>query len=217
MDGLFTVFGLGTAFGVFCSWMYDVIRKRNQPVARGDSFEAFHGDDVMPAPEPVIVARSVEPILRSEFNTTAQATEGTGSVVKASEFMAPIAIKDAEAKDVRSDNSEKALPNEDKHTEQPSKTDVTFDVSDVPFSDTLSFDTLTPELPSEEAAWVPHTLSTPRVVLLLNTNVVREVQENDFPALMREFGILFDSEQATIFQNGGAVVVGHDTIQLSQV
>lgn len=199
MDGLFTVFGLGTAFGVFCSWMYDVIRKRNQPVARGDSFEAFHGKDVMPAPEPVIMVRSLEPTLTSDFSGNEKVTDDAGGVIKASNQMAPIATTD------------------DKRTKQPSEMDVTFDVSNVPFSETLSFDTLDAELPNEEAAWVPNKLGTPRVVLLLNKNVVREVQENDFPALMREFGILIDSEQAKIFQNGGAVIVGPDTIQLSQV
>lgn len=180
MDGLFTVFGLGTAFGVFCSWMYDVIRKRNQPVARGDSFEAFHGKDVMPAPEPVIMVRSLEPTLTSDFIGNETVTD-------------------------------------DKRTKQPSEMDVTFDVSNVSFSETMPFDTLVAELPNEEAAWVPNKPGTPRVVLLLNKNVVREVRENDFPALMREFGILIDSEQAKIFQNGGAVIVGPDTIQLSQV
>lgn len=46
MDKLYTVFGLGTAFGIFCSWVYDVVIKRVQkakePVSRGRSFESFH-------------------------------------------------------------------------------------------------------------------------------------------------------------------------------
>lgn len=217
MDGLFTVFGLGTAFGVFCSWMYDVIRKRNQPVARGDSFEAFHGKDVMPAPEPVIMVRSLEPTLTSDFISNAPFTEDAGNVIKSSAQMAPVATTDVEANRFRNEDDEKDLFKDDKRTKQPSEMDVTFDVSNVSFSETMPFDTLVAELPNAEAAWVPNKPGTPRVVLLLNKNVVREVQENEFPALMREFGILIDSEQATIFQNGGAVTVGPDTIQLAQV
>ena len=162
MDGLFTVFGLGTAFGVFCSWLYDVIRKRNLPVSRVASFEAFHGSNVMPAPEPVMNARK-EP------------TDANDSIsTQTSSY----------------------------------KSESYYNDENVNFADTVSFEPSGVELPIK--------LGAPRVVLLVNDAVVRDVQENDLLSLMTEFNILAGSEQAQSFQGGTAVTIGNTKIQLAQ-
>ena len=298
MDGLFTVFGLGTAFGVFMSWMYDVIRKRNLPVSRGASFEAFHGNDVMPAPEPIAAsARPSEPVLHpeldiaptakpvdppiaapfvlSEAKTPAPARidplpplASLASVPKPAPVIQPrpvapvapavlapvpsikpaapvvnapivtlapmketvlldkpvVAKVDAPAKSAVEDKATPvvAKPSEIKapaaaedvvftqaDVGSADELDLNFDVSNVSFADTVSFEPTDFELP-------PVAPRAPRVVLLVNNTVVRDVQENDLLGLMLEFGILADSDEAGLFQRGDAVTVGRNSVQLVQ-
>ena len=87
--------------------------------------------------------------------------------------------------------------------------DLNFDVSNVSFADTVSFEPTDFELP-------PVAPRAPRVVLLVNNTVVRDVQENDLLGLMLEFGILADSDEAGLFQRGDAVTVGRNSVQLVQ-
>lgn len=308
MDGLFTVFGLGTAFGVFMSWMYDVIRKRNQPVSRGASFEAFHGNDVMPAPEPSVSAagRPSEPMLHPELDIAPMAKPveqpiaapfglseakaparidplpalsslaplpKPAPVIQPRPVAAPVSVApaapvapvvsapvvpvkpaapvvnapvvtvapmketvvlekppvakvdvDAAAKPAVEDKAAPvvAKPSETKapvaaedvvftqaDVGSADGLDLNFDASDVSFADTVSFEPTDFELP-------PVAPRAPRVVLLVNNTVVRDVQENDLLGLMLEFGILADSEEAGLFQRGDAVTVGRTTVQLVQ-
>lgn len=304
MDGLFTVFGLGTAFGVFCSWIYDVIRKRNQPVNRGASFEAFHGSEILPAPEPVASARVAEPSMDREVGPAFEAPKPPSAPPAVSGYVPEVKmaskapdILDAErsepfqplapivaaspatpsfastsanvafepafsngpehgfsasdvpadtliAADASDDNkatdtptprqeaefmvaepvAEKSEPVEvfsapevtfeaapDKATEPDfnfAVERVDFDVQQVDFSDTVPFEATNLELPRPSA---------PRVVLLVNDTLVREVQENDMADLMREFGIMAGSEQAQLFQAGDVVTIGRTSVQLTQV
>lgn len=250
MNGLFTVFGLGIACGIFLSWLYDVVRKRNQPVSRGASFEAFHGDNVMPAPEPVSLARPSEPVLHTgrepakrvvaldpvlseaktpplePLNAPTSATLVVAPVVhapvvkilaprKETVLLDPTVAENIELLDGVPPNTPVQLT-EVVEAQLPELAvevvDVNFDVGHTDFQDTLSFeatDSVLPELPTE-----PH---VPRVVLLVNNTLVREVQENDLPGLMSEFGIASDSEQATLFQGGNPVTIGRTSVQLAQV
>lgn len=260
MDGLFTVFGLGTAFGVFCSWMYDVIRKRNLPVSRGASFEAFHGSDVMPAPEPLVSQRSSEPVFHVEqtparieplpsFSPAAAVNtpvvrdvlvgaEPSTAMVGPTKDMAikekvasttvdlkdPLGFNTTQALDIAAlnieglnSNAPAQVPTEVVFTQADASDDtiVNFDAPRVSFEDTVSFYYANIDLPTKPRA--PRIPGFPRVVLLVNNAVVRDVQENDLPGLMTEFGILADSEQAQLFQGGDPVTIGRTSVQLAQV
>lgn len=180
MDGLFTVFGLGTAFGVFCSWVYDVIRKRNLPVDRGASFSAFHGDNVLPAAEPI---------------------SGGAVVVPADGPMhfAPLV-------------AETNTPTFESSSEPAHSLPVDFGLAEVEFK---------PDEQGGQADFVAAggapAVAAPRVVLLVNDTLVREVQESELDALMAEYSIMAGSKEAALFQSGTPVLIGKDYVQLTQV
>lgn len=192
MDGLFTVFGLGIAVGVFFSWVYDVIRKRNTPVDRGASFSAFHGADVLPAAEPVS-GRSVQGAEAEEETLHFAPLEPVVEPAQQVVVMDPTPVFESSMEPAHS------LP-------------VDFGVAEVEFKADEQGGPADFTAPSAPVAGV-----APRVVLLVNDTLVREVQESDLAALMAEYGIMEGSEEAMSFQSGNPVLIGKNNVQLTQV
>lgn len=199
MDGLYTVFGLGTAFGFFCSWLYDVIRRRNLPAARGASFEAFHATAEQGAPV-LAPVRGIDPILDQSEPPVAPVdipvltpTEPT-PVVSAQTSAAMPSAPAAQT------NPVVAKPVEDVQAEEV--------VAHTDFADTVSFDKV------EDSQPVPAAL---RVGLVINGSLEREIKEADLPGLLQELGIDADSGQAEALQSGVPVQLGEINVQLVQI
>lgn len=212
MDGLYTVFGLGTAFGVFCSWLYDVVRRRNLPASRGASFEAFHATAEQGAPV-LAPVRGIDPVLDTTESPVAPVDI---PVLTPLEPVAPTAAAIASVgplKDVLvvpASPTTPVVPMAQTKPAVPAKPVQDEDVvTHTDFADTVSFeDEAQVEEPAKDAF---------RVGLVINGAMEREIKEADLPGLLLELGIDANSGQAEALQSGAPVQLGDIKVQLVQI
>ncbi len=211
MDGLYTVFGLGTAFGVFCSWLYDVVRRRNLPASRGASFEAFHATAEQGAPV-LAPVRGIDPVLDPAESPVAPVDipvlTPTVPLASSSVPTAPVGpLKDVLVAPASPEATVVPVAQTKPVPTQPAPTEDAITHSD--FADTVSFaDEARAEEPTEEAF---------RVGLVINGAMEREIKEADLPGLLLELGIDANSGQADALQRGAPVQLGDIKVQLVQI
>ncbi len=213
MDGLYTVFGLGTAFGVFCSWLYDVIRRRNLPASRGASFEAFHATAEQGSPV-LAPVRGIDPVLDPAESPVAPVDI---PVLTPPQELAPapaVAPSPAAASSPAVEPLKAVLVAPPVTVKQPASTTPVKPVqtdelvihSD--FADTVSFADEPQAEPAKDAL---------RVGLVINGALEREIKEADLPGLLQELGIDANSGQAEALQSGTPVQLGDIKVQLVQI
>lgn len=213
MDGLYTVFGLGTAFGVFCSWLYDVVRRRNLPVSRGASFEAFHATAEQGAPV-LAPVRGIDPVLDPAESPVASVdipvltpTQSVASNPASTASVGPtkdvLVVPANPVAPVVPVAQTKPVP------AHPAPVETADAIPHADFADTVSFaDEAQVEEPAGEAF---------RVGLVINGAMEREIKEADLPGLLLELGIDANSGQADALQRGAPVQLGDIKVQLVQI